>query len=67
MPNKRSYSIETSQNGIDWRHIAGFREGDNSRFGDAKFCDEIAIKEVESFVEHRGNYFKHVRLIIEIK
>lgn len=63
----RTYSIETSQNGIDWKHKAGFREGDNSRFGAEKFCDEIAIKEAQAYADYWGNKVKHVRLIIDIK
>jgi hypothetical protein len=59
------YIIEASTNGKDWKHQAGFKFGDPSRFG-TPFSPEVALQEARSFKFHRSRDYQFVRVRIEL-
>lgn len=75
----KTYILEASPDGIKWKLMARFREGDMSRFG-KPFSPEIMLLEAKSFIDawkplHHGygkdvmreiSLKKHVRVIIEL-
>lgn len=60
-----TYEIRTSNDGIKFTYRAKFEFGDKSRWGHT-FNDEVALLEVNSFKEHRGNEFEYIQLIITL-
>ena len=65
-----SYSIETSADKRIWYERAIFKKGQRSRFNDAPFDEQIALKEANSFKVCTDKDFlkdhKYIRVIIEI-
>lgn len=66
----QEYTLETSNDGIKWTVVGGFKDGDPSRFG-VPIDAAIMIKEANSYVsfwKDRKNPkpFKHCRIIINI-
>lgn len=60
------YIIEASRDRISWQKQAQFEEGQRSRFDDAPFDAQIALKEAQSFKQVRHSDFPYVRVIIEV-
>ncbi|WP_298845544.1 hypothetical protein [uncultured Clostridium sp.] len=66
----KRYTLERSIDHTNWKHVAGFEEGQPSRFGEP-FDQNIAIAEAISYRDRESRY-RHpnekefVRIIIEI-
>lgn len=63
---KHEYALEGSNDGIKWRLIARFQEGEQSRFN-MPFDANVAVWEMNKYVAFKqvaGDQYKHVRVVI---
>lgn len=66
MSKKKIYIIEASMDDLNWQEQARFEKGQKSRFYDAPFDEEMALKEAISFKSRRYRDYPFVRVIIEV-